>query len=158
MCGCKIGRSMARKGKGTKLSTEDVAWAFGGAVSSLFVNRGVNMATKSMDAGTREMIGKGLPMAKMLGGGYVALNRKTPRNWKFFAIGVGGTAAVEAGIKFMPQYFAIGAADGSNVFDVIGSSNLVELPIAPNTDLQLGELYEDELLGTEVQYHGVPML
>lgn len=155
MCGCKIGRSMARKGKGAKITTEDVAWAFGGAAASLLINRGVNMATQGMEAGTRDTIGKALPVAKMIGGGYVAMNKKTPRNIKFFAVGVGGTGAVEAGIKFMPQYFAIGSA---NVFDVIGSANTIQLPISPNAPLEQGELYEEELLGMEAQWQGVPLM
>lgn len=150
-CGCKVGR-MATKSKSVTITTEDVLWGVGGAVVSLAANKVVNQATQSMPDNTRQMIARGLPLAKAGGGAYVATRKKTPRNWKFFALGVAGTGTLELGIKQAPQYFSIGGAGNADVFDLIGNTNTVEIPIEPSKSLNSGSgdgFVQEPILGTD---------
>lgn len=147
MCGCtnKIGR-MAKKS--VSITTEDVTWAVGGALVSLGANRLINQAIAKMPEGNQATVAKAVPVAKVLGGGYLAIKKKTPRNWRFFGLGVAGTGAVEAGLQLAPEYFMTGTADGSNVFDLIGNSDVVNIPVVPSASLepQKGELFEEEMI------------
>lgn len=143
---------MARKSKSVTITTEDVLWGLGGAVVSLAANKVVNQATQSMPENTRQMIGNGLPLAKVGAGVYAATRKKTPRNWKFFAIGAAGTGALEFGIKQAPQYFSISGSGGADVFDLIGNTNVVEIPIKPSGSLNTGAgegFVSEPILGTE---------
>lgn len=139
------------KGKNVGLTVNDIGWAMAGAVGSVFSNRAVNEAIKTQSEQTKKMVGDAMPIVKIAGGGYVATRKKTPRNWKFFAMGVAGTGAVEAGIRFQPKFFRIGSPDGTNVYEMIGDT--VRMPLDPAKDLQQTELFEEErVLSTADDY------
>jgi len=140
-----------RKSKSVPITTEDVLWGVGGAVASLAANRVVNQATAKMPENTRQMIAKGLPLAKAGGGAYVATRKKVSRNWKFFALGVAGTGALELGIKQAPQYFSISGAGGADIFSMLGNTSTVEIPIEPSGSLNAGGdgFVQEPILGTE---------
>lgn len=162
MCGCKIGRSMAKKRKkGMNITLTDVAMGGAGALASILVNPAVNAGIKNLEADTQEMVKKVAVAGKVVAGGYVATNKKLPREARFFGLGFGSVGVVEAGFKFMPQSFKmLGTGDGTNVFDIIGnsSSDTVKFPIAPSAPLTEGQLEEEALLGAQAEYRGVPLL
>lgn len=161
MCGCKIGRSMSKKKKGMNITLTDVAMGGAGALASILVNPAINAGIKNMEADTQEMVKKVAVAGKVVAGGYVAMNKKMPREARFFGFGFGSVGVVEAGFKFMPQSFKmLGTGDGTNVFDIIGnsSSDTVKFPVVPNASLEEAQLEEEQLLGMEAQYQGTPML
>ncbi len=162
MCGCKIGRSMAkRKSKGMTITLTDVAIGGAGALASILVNPAINAGIKNLATDTQEMVKKVAVAGKVAAGGYVAMNKKMPREARFFGFGFGSVGVVEAGFKFMPQSFKmLGTSDGTNVFDIIGSSSsdTVKFPVVPNASLEEGQLEEEALLGAQAEYQGVPLL
>lgn len=143
MCGCQKLSGMARRksSKSVNITTEDVGFAMIGAVGSLALNGLVGRAVASQPANVQDTVGKALPIAKVVGGGYVAMNKKMSRNVRFIGLGVAGTGGIELGVKFAPQYFSIGNAGGGDVFAFIGSPT-VKIPIEPAGEGQ--QLFEEE--------------
>lgn len=136
---------MARKGKSKSftVSTEDIAFALVGSVGALAINGVLNNALASQPEGTRQMVGKVLPLAKVALGGYLATNPEVDRKLRFVGLGMAGTGGVEFGIKMAPEYFTI-SGTGADVFDLIGNSNIVSLPVVPSDPISKGQLFEEE--------------
>lgn len=156
-CGCKKNRiGMARKGKSVTVTSEDVVFAVIGGVGALLVNGALNKALSNQPEGTRQMVGKALPFAKIALGGYLAMDSKMDRKARFAGLGIAATGGVEAGIKMAPQYFSI-SGTGADVFDLIGNSNIVSLPVVPSQPLSSGRLFEEEsVMGTNAdEYAGM---
>lgn len=138
---------MARK-KGVNLSQEDILFAVGGALGGIVINGALNKALASQPESTRDMVGKALPAIKLLGGGYVAMNKKMDRKLRFAAIGMAATGGIELGTKFAPDYFSIG--NSADVFEMIGrSDDVLALPIVPSVPLEEPAfMAADPVLGT----------
>lgn len=151
MCGCQKLSGMARRrsSKSVNITMEDVGYAMLGAVGSLALNGVVGKAVASQPANVQDTVGKALPVVKVVGGGYVAMNKKMPRPARFVGMGVAGTGSIELGVKFAPQYFSIGNTGGGDVFAFIGSPNTVQIPIEPAGGND--QLFEEEaVMGSEV--------
>lgn len=134
---------MARKSKSVNVTTEDVMFTVLGALGGLAVNGALNKALASQPADTVEMAGKLIPAAKLIGGGYVASQKKMDRRARFAALGLAGTGGIELGMKLQPKFFSIGSS--TNVFELIGNTEeVLELPIAPQAELDTSELFTEE--------------
>ncbi len=143
MCSCKIG-SMARRKTSVSLSQEDILFAIGGALGGMALNGVLNKALESQPENTRNTIAKVIPAAKLVGGGYLAMNKKTDRKFRFLGIGMSVTGGIELGAQFAPDYFGIGSA--ADVFALTGTNNdILALPIVPSAPL---EREFDTVMGT----------
>lgn len=127
---------MSRK-RSVTITQEDVMYVALGAAGGMALNGVLNKALEKMP--NKEMIGKAVPAAKLLGGGFLATQKKQSRNIRMIGLGLAGTGAVELGQKFAPEYFSIGSAD---IFDYLGSSDLTRVPVIPAAPLE----EDDEVL------------
>lgn len=147
MCGCKSKIGMAkRKGKSINLGLEDIVAGVGGAVAGMAINGILNKALASQPESTRQMIGKALPFAKIGGGGYVATNRKMSRMVRMGGAGFAAAGGIELAAAYVPNLVSISGT--GDVFDMIGSPDVLELPIAPSAPLESSAFAGDAVLGT----------
>lgn len=155
MCGCKIGRSMARskKGGGITVTTEDVMYAVAGALGGLAINGIANKALESQSEGVRNTFGKALPILKVAGGAYVAQNKTMSRALRFAGLGVAGVGGIELGVKFAPNYLSINGT-GSDVFALIGDTRVVNIPITPSASAGQDDAMfaEEPVAGTDPDF------
>lgn len=127
---------MARKK--SQFSMEDVLFGAGGALVGLAANGVINKALANMPEGNRQMIGKALPIAKAVGGAYMAIKKGVDRKWRFFSAGIATAGAIETGVKFQPNLFSISGT--GDLFSMIGNAEPVRLPVAadPTMDIEEG--------------------
>lgn len=146
---------MARKkstSKSVNITMEDVGYAIIGGVAGLGINGVANKALASAPEALRNNAGKIIPGIKVLGGGYVAMDKNMDRRARFFALGVAGTGAVELGIQYIPaQYTGISAevSGAGDIFDMLGTVDTVTLDVDPATPITAdrGEYFDEELVG-----------
>lgn len=126
---------------------EDIAFGIGGAVAGLALNPIINKALASQPDSTKSMIGKFLSPAKVAGGGYVAMNKKMDRKLRFAGLGLAAAGSLELAVSYAPEgtFSVSGTGD---VFDMIGSPNMLELPIAPSAPLESSAFAGEAILGT----------
>lgn len=136
------------KSKKINLGMEDILFGVGGAVAGLALNPILSKALASQPEGTRQMIGKFLAPAKVAGGGYVAMNKKMDRKMRMAGLGLAAAGGIELGVAYAPGVVSISGT--GDVFDMIGSPNMLTLPIAPAAPLENGSFSGDALLGTDV--------
>lgn len=135
---------------------EDIAFGIGGAVAGLALNPLLSKALASQPESTRSMIGKFLPAAKVAGGGYVALNKKMDRKMRMAGLGLAAAGGIELGVVYAPGVVSISGT--GDVFDMIGSPDVLELPIAPSAPLERSAFAGDAILGTAPYAASRPLL
>ncbi|MEO0733388.1 MAG: hypothetical protein AAFZ52_11175 [Bacteroidota bacterium] len=137
---------MARK-KSVNLTIEDAGYVVGGALAGMALNLVANKALASQSANVKQMAAKGIPAAKVLGGGYLATQKKMDRRLRMAGLGLAATGGIELGRAVAPQYFGIGSAD--DIFSMIGSpDSVLALPVVPSAPLEDPILQEEALMGT----------
>lgn len=160
---CRIG-STRGKGKGFNITMEDVGFAVLGAVAGMAINPLANKALANQSEKVKEIARKALPAAKIVGGGYVAFNKKSNRKLRMGALGLAAEGGVELGLQLLPEkYVSINGMGNGDVFDMLG--NTVEIPITPSASLPTGgeelELMnqdEDQILGAADVYESMAVL
>jgi hypothetical protein len=149
MCGCKSKIGMAkRKGKSINLGMEDIAAGVAGAVAGMAINGVLNKALASQPENTRAMIGKALPFGKIAAGGYAAMNKKMGRMVRLAGAGFAAAGGIELAATYAPSLVSISGT--GDVFDMIGSPDMLSLPIAPSAPLENSSFAGDALLGTDI--------
>ena len=143
--------------KSVNLTMEDVAFAVLGAAAGLAINPLANKALAGQSEKVRDMAGKALPAAKVVGGGYLAANSKMDRRLRFGGIGLAAEGGVELGLKYIPsEYVGIPIAGmNGDVFSMLGNTTVVEIPITPSAGLNAGSggsFEQEQILGTADVY------
>lgn len=148
MCGCKskIGMARSKRSKSINLGMEDIAAGVAGAVAGMAVNGVLNKALASQPETTRDTIGKFLPFAKIGVGGYAATNRKMGRMARLAGAGFAAAGGIEVAAKYAPSLVSISGT--GDVFSMIGSPDMMALPIAPSAPLEMADYQGDAVLGT----------
>ncbi|MEM1215497.1 MAG: hypothetical protein AAGJ82_07425 [Bacteroidota bacterium] len=144
---------MSRKTKVT-ITTEDLVFAGVGVVAGLAINPLANKALEGQSESIRNTVGTALPAAKLIGGGYLAMQKKMDRRARWFGVGVSAEGAGEIALRYIPSNFvSIQGVDG-DIFSMIGQT--VEIPINPSVSSALPAggigFEEDAILGTENVY------
>ncbi|MEM9527563.1 MAG: hypothetical protein AAGA31_13195 [Bacteroidota bacterium] len=137
---------MARS-KSMNLTIEDAGYVVGGALAGMALNLVANKALASQSENIRQMAGRGIPAAKVIGGGYLATKKKMDRRLRMAGLGLAATGGIELGRSLAPQYFGIGSAD--DVFSMIGSpDDVLSLPVVPSAPLEQPLFQEEAVMGT----------
>ncbi|MEM6397778.1 MAG: hypothetical protein AAF741_15625 [Bacteroidota bacterium] len=138
---------MART-KSLTITQEDILYACGGALGGIALNGVLSKVLESQPESTRSAIGKALPAAKLIGGGYLATQKKQDRKMRMLGLGVAATGTLELGIKFAPQYFSISGT--GDVFDMLGdTTDVLALPIVPSAEFDEVPDTDGVLMGTD---------
>lgn len=148
MCGCKSKIGMARKGKNINLGMEDIIAGVVGGVACFALNLPLNKALDSQPQSTQDTVGKVLPFAKIGAGGYVAMNKKMDRRLRMAGAGFAAAGGIEAAAKFAPNLVSISGT--GDVFDMLGSADMLALPIAPAAPLESSSFSDRAIMGTDV--------
>lgn len=145
MCSCNRINGMAkRKGKSINLGMEDIIAGVGGAVAGMAINGILNKALASQPENFRGTIGKVLPFAKIGAGGYAATNRKMSRMVRMAGAGFAAAGGIEVAATYVPSLVSI---SGTDIFDMIGSPDVLTLPIAPAAPLENSSFPDTAILG-----------
>lgn len=134
-----------RKGKSINLGMEDIIAGVGGAVAGMAINGVLNKALASQPENLRGTIGKVLPFAKIGAGGYAATNRKMSRMVRMAGAGFAAAGGIEVAATYVPSLVSISGT--TDIFDMIGSPDVLTLPIAPSAPLENSSYGDTAILG-----------
>lgn len=151
-CKCKRKRIGSSKGRSVAISQEDILWGVAGAATGLIANKFLAMAKDKLPQGVlKDNLGKVVPIAKAAGGGYMAYKNDLARNWRFFGLGLAGTGVNELGQKLAPEYFVSVGNIESDMYKLIGNSELIEIPVNPSEEIVTDPppFEEEVVMGTD---------
>lgn len=118
---------------------EEVAFGLLGGLAGLAANPILNKALAGQSEQVRNTVGTVLPLGKVVGGGYLAQDNKQALKWRLFGLGLAAEGGMELGIKYAPQYMSISGVGNGDVFDLIGNTSTVSIPIRPAGQLSAGD-------------------
>lgn len=153
---------MAKKSRGFNITTEDIVFAGIGGVIGLAVNPLVNRAVAGQSEEVRNAVGTALPVAKVAGGGYVAMSKQRSRKMRMMGIGLAAEGGVELGLRFIPEkYVSIAGVQNGDVFSTINGTTAIEIPVNPSAgaNLPAAGFEQEAILGTqELVEQAMPIL
>ena len=156
MCGCKLGSVKRKKLKSRKfeITAEDILFGIAGVGAGMALNPLVNKALEGQSEDVRNTVGTALPVLKVAGGGYLAMQNTVDRRARWFGVGVGMEGSAELVLKYVPEnYVSINGVDG-DLFSYVGNSQVIEVPVTPSAALPAAEdngFVNEAILGTEAE-------
>lgn len=163
LCGCKLGSVKRKKLKSRKfeITAEDILYSILGVGAGMLVNPLANKAVAGQSEQVVNAVGTALPVLKVAGGGYLAMQNTVDRRARFFGFGVGMEGSAELVLRYAPEEYVsiekINGMDG-DLFSYVGNSQVIEVPVTPSAALPAAEdtgFVNEAILGTEDLYEGV---
>ncbi len=146
--------------KRVSIGWNDVLAAGGGALAGLLANGFISKVTDRIMPGNQDMMRKAIPLAKLAGGGYLAVKSKN-RMVKFAGIGFAGVAAIETATQFAPETFALNGVDVFSMIGNTGDSMLLEIDpqmLKGSSGGDTADFEMDAILSSEDDYSNMAIL